>query len=341
MIERTGHDSDRPRGNGAGRANWRLLPRHSRGAGGAPTAKRDELPRHEESVRRDGQIAHVISGSNASEATLASHTPSAPPPFDAAIAAAIANLDDMALLRRYAVQRCQHSFRSIVDRHADWVYSVCLRGVKDRHLADDVVQAVFIILARKAADILPETRLSGWLFRTARFACRDAIKHRNRQRIHEARAAAQFREEVGADGLKLSGEPLCEHIAPLLDEAVNCLSEKDRQAIMLRFYEGHSLREVGVSLGISEEAAKKRVTRAVEKMRNHFSRRGVAISIPLLLIALAGLNAEAAPAALAAALAGVGTNAGSGAMLAGAAGVSSLPVQIALGASRLATHSRM
>src|SRR5437879_12434428 len=98
-------------------------------------------------------------------------------------------MDDMQLLQQYAQSGCQDSFERLVRRHIDWVYSVCLRGVKDRHLAEDVTQAVFIILARKSKSLSPDTILRGWLFKAARFAVADTLKKQNRHRRHVQRAA--------------------------------------------------------------------------------------------------------------------------------------------------------
>src|SRR5258705_2803954 len=99
-------------------------------------------------------------------------------------------MDDMQLLGQYAQTGCQGAFEQLVTRHMDWVFSICLRGVRDRHLAEDVTQAVFIILARKAKTIHSDTVLKGWLFKTSRFAVADALKKRSRSRKHEERFAS-------------------------------------------------------------------------------------------------------------------------------------------------------
>ena len=207
--------------------------------------------------------------------------------------------DDMDLLRDYAETGSQTAFAQLVSRHIDWVHSLCLRGVRDRHLADDVTQAVFIILARKAAGISDQTVLRGWLFKTARFAVADALKKRNRHRKHEEKAIemAPPREAVKTD------EQTWADVSPLLDDAVACLSESDRQAVMLRFYEGKSLAEIGVVLDISEEAAKKRVARAVERLRGHFAKVGVAVPLALLFGVMLTHTTHAAPAGMAASIA--------------------------------------
>ena len=193
-------------------------------------------------------------------------------------------MDDAILLGRYVSTGCQASFQEIVTRHSGWVYSLALRAVRDRHLAEDVTQAVFIILARKASAIREGTPLSGWLFKAARFAVSDALKRRTRMRNRENRFAEFFRAANGEDGAisgtTSGGDPhsseVSDELSHTLDEALACLSDGDRQAVLLRFYEGKSLAEVGEVLGVSEEAAKQRVFRAIERMRGLLKRRGAA-----------------------------------------------------------------
>src|SRR5258706_15748489 len=139
-------------------------------------------------------------------------------------------MDDMQLLQQYAQSGAQDAFETLVTRHIDWVYSVCLRGVKDRHLAEDVTQAVFIILARKSKSLAPNTILRGWLFKAARFAVADALKKQNRQKRHLQRAI-----ELGAGEVAAQEAATWSRLAPPLEEAVACLSEKDRQPIMPPF----------------------------------------------------------------------------------------------------------
>src|SRR5438874_9856713 len=213
-----------------------------------------------------------------------------------------ASMDDMQLLEQYAHSGCQDGFQQLVNRHIDWVFSICFRGVRDRHLAEDVTQAVFIILARKAKTLAPNIVLRGWLFKAARFAVSDALKKQNRHKRHVQRAA-----EMGMNDPSPQQAAAWDRVAPALEEAVACLSEKDRQAIMLRFYESKNLAEVGAILGISEEAAKKRVSRAVEKLRTLLSREGVTVSAALLLLLLTSRAIEAAPLGLSLSIAGAAT----------------------------------
>jgi RNA polymerase sigma factor (sigma-70 family) len=205
-------------------------------------------------------------------------------------------MDDMELLRQYAETGSEEAFETLVTRHINWVYSMCLRGVRDRHLADDATQAVFILLARKAGTMAEGTILRGWLFKTSRFVVADALKKRSRCRRHEERAAAL----AHMDMLNSRQEESWERLAPSLDEAVGCLSDKDRQAVLLRFYEGKSLAEVGTILEISEEAAKKRVARAVLRLRAYFAREGTLVPALVLAGLLLAQTSHAAPAGLAA-----------------------------------------
>ncbi|MFI5381412.1 MAG: RNA polymerase sigma factor [Tepidisphaerales bacterium] len=204
-------------------------------------------------------------------------------------------MDDMQLLREYAETGSELAFAEIVSRHLGWVYAVCLRGVRDRHLAEDVAQAVFVLLARKARQIDENTVLRGWLFKTSRFAVSDA----NKKRARENRKLVPFCE-ISETHLTRHEEAAWEEIVPILDEAVSCLSVDDRQAVLLRFYENHSMAAIGQRLGISEEAAKKRVSRAVDKLRGILSRQGAAIASAMLLGLLLVRSAVAMPKELAA-----------------------------------------
>jgi RNA polymerase sigma factor (sigma-70 family) len=199
-------------------------------------------------------------------------------------------MGDWELLQAYAKQRSETAFAELVRRHLNWVYSSALRQVTDRHLAEDVTQAVFVLLARKAGSLRRGTILTGWLFRTTRFVAARAVRSEQRRKTREQAASVM--------STTTDNEQLWEQLAPHLDQAVAALSETDRSAILLRFYEKKSLREVGEHLGISEEAAKKRVARALDKMRDHLTRRGVVFGAVGLAGVLTEQTVQAAPATL-------------------------------------------
>jgi RNA polymerase sigma factor (sigma-70 family) len=200
--------------------------------------------------------------------------------------------DDMALLREYVRSHSEDAFATLVARHINLVHSVALRQVRDAHLAQEVTQVVFILLARKAGALSSTTILSGWLCRTASYAAANVLTLQRRRQSREQEA---FMQSVLND---IESEAWT-HIAPLLDPALARLGAKDHDAIVLRYFEGRSLNEVGVALGSSEEAAKKRVNRALEKLRRFFSKRGVTLTTTLIAGAVTANSVQAAPVALA------------------------------------------
>src|ERR1017187_7556109 len=174
--------------------------------------------------------------------------------------------DDLTLLREYAARNSEAAFATLVSRHVNLVYSVALRSVGNPHLAEEITQAVFIIFARKANALGYKTILSGWLCRTARYAAANALTIQRRRQRREQEAHMQ----------KLLNEPdtneTWTHIAPLLDDAMAKLGQKDHDALVLRFFENKNFLEVGAALGASEDAAKMRVNRALEKLRKFFTK---------------------------------------------------------------------
>ena len=207
-------------------------------------------------------------------------------------------MDDIELLREFASHHSEEAFRTVVERHIDFVYAVALRQLRDPHAAEEVTQAVFIDLARKAAVIPPKTILSGWLFRAARFAAAKTLRSELRRQRRDWEAT-QMEPTFHENKM----ESPWEQMEPALNEALEELSEQDRSAVLLRFFEKKALKEVGERLGLNEDAAKKRVARAVEKLRLIFQRRGIATSSAVLLAALSAQTTQAAPVGLAASIA--------------------------------------
>lgn len=206
--------------------------------------------------------------------------------------------DDASLLQEYAQGRSEQAFETLLRRHLDLVYSAAFRQMGNPHAADDVTQATFILLARKAGRLGPGVFLPSWLLKTVRFA---AASHRRAayRREHyemEAHVESIIRQE-GAP------EPAWTELAPILDEAVASLKETDRQAVLLRFYQSKRLKEIGDSLGIDEDTAQKRVTRAIQRLRSFFVKKGLPISSASLAALLSANAVQAAPPGLATSLA--------------------------------------
>jgi RNA polymerase sigma factor (sigma-70 family) len=200
--------------------------------------------------------------------------------------------DDIALLREYAKSRSEAAFETLVSRHVRLVYLAALRQMRDPHLAEEVSQAVFIILAQKAGRISDRTVLSGWLFKTTRLVALAQSRSSAIRRQHEQ----EFRMQP--EGQPNTPNPVWEQIAPLLDEGLEQLGDKDRQAVLLRYFEGKNLADVGGSLGVGEDAARKRISRALEKLHRFFLKRGVSSTGAILADAMATHSVQALPATL-------------------------------------------
>ena len=201
-------------------------------------------------------------------------------------------LDDIALLREFAERGSEPAFAELVTRHVNKVYSVALRHTRNPHQAEEITQAVFVILARKAGQLGKKVILSGWLYQTARLTAVTLIRSEIRRTRREQEVLMQnLSDETEADPWP--------HIAPLLDDAMAGLSETDRHAVVLRYFDGKSMKEVGAALGGSEDAAKMRVNRAVEKLRMFFAKRGVTTTTAFLTGTISANSLQAAPAVLA------------------------------------------
>lgn len=219
--------------------------------------------------------------------------------------------DDMDLVREFAASGSEAAFATLVRRHVNLVYSAALRRLGNAPEAEEVAQNVFIILARKACGLRRGTVLSGWLYQTAQLTAANFQRAAIRRQHREQEAFMQFSESSEPDAS-------WHRLSPLLEEAMARLGQKERDAIVLRFFENHTVREVAAALGLREDAAQKRVNRATDKLRDYFVRRGVQVSTAALLASLGTHAVQAAPAELAtkiAATAALKAAAGSGSTL--------------------------
>lgn len=197
--------------------------------------------------------------------------------------------DDKELVRDYLTQGSDAAFRALVSRHIDLVYATALRQMGEAEVAEEITQNVFVALARKAPRLAGRQTLAGWLYRTTLLETKARIRAELRRRRREEKAL-----EISI--LERQGVSPLEEMAPLLDEGLLNLKEHDRTALVLRFLENRSLREVGEALGIDEDAARKRVSRALERLARFFRGQGFATSVAATSATLLTGAAKAAPA---------------------------------------------
>jgi RNA polymerase sigma factor (sigma-70 family) len=199
---------------------------------------------------------------------------------------------DNELLAQYARNSSEEAFAVLVARHVNLAYSVALRHVANPHQAEEITQVVFLILAKKAGSLSPNTVLTGWLYRTARLTAANYLRMENRRQRREQEAYMQslvneFQTDVWTE------------IAPMLDVALEHLGNRERNAVLLRFFEAKSLKEVGDALRASEAASQKIVERALKKLRTFFTKRGIVLSAATLMGVLSAHSVQAAPPTLA------------------------------------------
>jgi RNA polymerase sigma factor (sigma-70 family) len=199
--------------------------------------------------------------------------------------------NDLDLLGAFTRDQSQDAFTALVQRHLDLVYCAALRQVRSPQLAEEVAQSVFTDLARNATRLTSDTILTAWLYQVTR---RTAIN------VVRGEARRQLREQIASEMNAMNATAAdWTHIEALLDEAMHALDDTDRTAVLLRYFENKSLREVGQTLGTSDDAAQKRVSRAIERLREFFSKRGVAVGASGLAVAISAHAVQAAPVGLA------------------------------------------
>ena len=199
---------------------------------------------------------------------------------------------DNDLLEQLQQSESDEAFARIVERHINLVHSVALRHTANRHHAEEITQAVFIVLARRAGSLGRQTVLSGWLYHAARLTAANFLRSEIRRAMREQEAFMQSSAEA------TSSHPNWIEFAPLLDTGMARLRPADRDALVLRYFQNKSLREVGQALGVEERAAQKRVDRALEKLRKFFGRRGVVTSAAIIAGEISTNSVQAVPVEL-------------------------------------------
>jgi RNA polymerase sigma factor (sigma-70 family) len=208
----------------------------------------------------------------------------------------MAELTDHELLTRFARNGDEAAFATLVTRHVNLVWSAARRFTGDDTLASEVTQAVFIILAQKAGRLSAQTVLTGWLYQTARLTAANALKEnrRRQQREHQAYMESTLTPNETNEAWQ--------QLAPVLDEAMHALRTADRDAVLLRFFENKTLADVGAALGVTEDAARVRVNRALDKLRALLAKQGIKFGATAIAGAVAANAVSAAPATLAASI---------------------------------------
>jgi len=210
-------------------------------------------------------------------------------------------INDAELLRRYAEDHSEEAFIELVRRHLNLVYRSALRQTNgDTHRAEDVSQAVFTQLARKAGSLSRHPRLAGWLYTTTHFTTSAILRSERRRQMREKEA--HFMQNISCEPSHGDG---WDRVSPVLDEVMRELGRADREAILLHFLEGRTFADVGARLSLREDAVRMKVSRALEKLRAALARRGVTSTTAALTLMLANESAIAAPASLMASTAGI------------------------------------
>ncbi len=232
--------------------------------------------------------------------------------------------DDIALLRRYADNSADDAFAELVRRNVDFVYATAFRQLRNTHRAEEATQTVFIDLARKAKTLCTRSDLNGWLYLATHYAARGMVRQEVRREARERKAAMS--DDILSDA---TASPDWEKLRPVIDVALRDLEETDRSVLLLRFFRDYSFSHVGRAVGITEDAARKRVERALDKLHVALARRGVTSTAAALATAFANQPLVAAPAALAG-------SATSAALSGAAAGMASAGILGFMSATKLA-----
>ena len=251
-------------------------------------------------------------------------------------------MDDTDLLRAYAETRSETAFAEFARRRVGFVYATALRMVAgDAHTAQDIAQAVFVLAANKSPALAKHERLAGWLHMATCNIARQTLRETRRRATHEQEAArmnAIENETANSGGAGNASLEICEELRPLLDDALCALREGEREAVLLRYFEGKAFSEIGAKLKTSGDTAQKRVTRAIEKMRAAFAKRGVTSSAAALSALMTAEAAQVAPAGLAASVsAGAITSATVAAAAAGASAASAGAILAFMSSAKITT----
>jgi RNA polymerase sigma factor (sigma-70 family) len=238
------------------------------------------------------------------------------------------DVTDMDLARQYAAGNSEPAFAELVRRHLNLVYSVALRHVGNPQDAQDVAQAVFVILAQKATGLGERTILTGWFYETTRFTALRFLRTKTRRQFREQEAFMQSTLDQSD-----STDSVWQQLGPLLEDAMARLNEKDRTLLALRFFENKTAAETAAVLGLQEWAARKRVERALEKLRKFFGRRGAVFSSSAIAGAISANSVHAAPIGLAQTISATAVTQG--------AAVSTSTLTLAKGALKLMAWSKI
>src|SRR5579862_2186782 len=198
-------------------------------------------------------------------------------------------MDDWRLLREYREKGSEAAFSRLVEEHMKMVYWTCRRDLTDQELAEDAAQVVFVLLARKASSFNPRASVSGWLFNASRYVARDFNKREARRRRREE--AAIMQQPASHEDSEWRA------LEPWLNDGLSHLSAGDREAVLLRYFNGLSTPELAGALGTTEANARKRLSRAIERLRGHFIKQGIVVTSAVLSALLAEHSAKAVPRA--------------------------------------------